>query len=133
MVERLHLRAEDGADLPALSALVQDMAIRAHDIGYDRTARRFVAIGNRYRWEKGDRTRIRSALRIDGVLAIQRRRWPQLPAAVLDLLAVRLEDGALRLDFAGGASVRLIVDDIDMILEDMGGPWGARATPRHPA
>ncbi len=132
MAERLRLRAEDAADLPPLSALVQDMAVRAHDIGFDRSARRLALVGNRYRWEKGDRTRVRTGLSIDGVLTLQRRRWPHLSAATLDLLALRLEEGALRLDFAGGASIRLTVEDIDVTLEDLTGAWGARATPRHP-
>ncbi|MBS3961008.1 MAG: DUF2948 family protein, partial [Sandarakinorhabdus sp.] len=49
MSERIHLRAESPADLALLSALVQDMAVKADDIGWLRTGRRLAFVGNRYR------------------------------------------------------------------------------------
>lgn len=131
MVERLALLAADDADLAAISALVQDMAVRAADIGFDRRARRLLLIGNRYRWEARDRTRVRAAIRIDGVTALERRHWPRLPATVLALLALRREEGRLLLDFASGPALRVGVEAIDLMLEDLSGPWRARAVPRH--
>ena len=134
MTERLHLRAEDAGDIPALSALVQDMAIRAADIGRDATARRLLLVGNRYRWEAPTPTRSRSALRFDHVEQVQRTGWPAAPDTVLALLAIVAEaDGWLRLSFSGGAALRLHPEVIDVSLDDISGPWGASRRPRHTA
>ena len=132
VTERLHLRAEDAGDLPALSALVQDMALKAADIGRDAGARRLLLVGNRYRWEHASPTRIRSALRFDHVEQVQRTGWPASPDAVLALLAIVSEaDGWLLIRFSGGTALRLQAEVIDISLDDLSGPWGASSQPRH--
>lgn len=132
----LRLRAETADDLPALSALVQDMTVLAHDIGYDSRARRLVLMGNRFRWEAGpdtSPTRVRAALRIDFATAVQHRAMPADATTVLDLLAVTTQgDRALTIAFAGGPAIRASIDSIDVFLDDMSAPWPARATPDHP-
>lgn len=133
MTERLHLRAEDEGDIAALSALVQDMAVKAADIGRDSVARRVLLIGNRYRWEAKPPTRIRSTLRFDHVEQVQRSGWPAAADTVLALLAVVAEaDGWLRISFSGGAALRLKSEVIDISLDDISGPWGAKRQPHHP-
>lgn len=134
----LHLRAESAEDLPPLSALVQDMAMKAGDIGYDARARRILILGNRFRWEAPDPpTRMRAMLRIEFVDRAQRRDWPGLAEEVFSLLAIEAEpqpDGraVLVLSFSGGPTLRLEVEVIDVTLVDLAGPWAAIATPRHP-
>lgn len=130
MAERLRLLAADEQDLETLSALVQDSAVRARDVGYDARARRLVLVINRYRWEARLRTRVRSVMRIDSLLGLKSRCWPA-GNAVLDLLAVRAAPGAIEIVFAGGAALRAEVECIDVELHDLSGPWGARRTPRH--
>ncbi|MGQ5702593.1 DUF2948 family protein [Sandaracinobacteroides sp. A072] len=137
MTERLHLRAEDRDDLAAISALVQDMAVKTGDIGWFPRRRELVLLGNRFRHEAADRdrapTRIRSALRISFVDAVRRRAWPESQDRVLALLALTEEDAgdALLLSFAGGPMLKLSTEVIDVTLEDISGPWGARAVPDH--
>ena len=100
MTELLLLRAEEPDDLILLSACVQDMAVKAGDIGWSPRARRLALIGNRFRWEDaargpgkgGSATRIRSALRFDFVGSVQRRNWPAAPDTVLPLLAITFDD-----------------------------------------
>ena len=133
MSERLHLIGHDAEDVPVISALMQDAAVRVGDIGFDAKAHRFALVANRYCWEKDSPARTRSALRVDGVTRAQRKRWPRDDSAVLELLAIRADDGGVTLDFAGGASVRLETECVDLLLEDLAGPWGARATPHHEA
>jgi Protein of unknown function (DUF2948) len=130
MAERLLLLAESDADLQTISALTQDMAVRSADVAWQPKARRFVMIGNRYRWEAREKTRVRSGLRFDAVLAARRRNWPR-GDAVLALLAIRKDGDHLRLDFAGGASIELHVEAVDVVLEDLTGVWGAKTTPDH--
>lgn len=140
MRELLLLRAEDGDDLKILSACVQDMAATAGDVVWEPKHRRLVILGNRFRWEtaiadKSPPTRVRSALRFDHVDAVQRRGWPPLSEIMLSLLSVREESDEegrfILIDFSGFSSLRLKAESIDVTLEDITGPWGARSRPRH--
>jgi hypothetical protein len=132
VTELLLLRAEDAEDLKILSACVQDMTVKPVDVGWQPRNRRLVLIGNRYRWEAKAPTRIRSALRFEAVLRVERREWPDEGHAVLPLLAVTAEeDGVLLLRFGGGTALRLHVEAVDITLEDLSGPWGAAAVPAH--
>lgn len=133
MSETLRLIGHEAEDVPVISALMQDAAVRVDDIAFDAKAHRFALVANRYRWEADVPSRTRSALRFDGVVRAQRKGWPTDSEAVLALLAIRAEEGAVTLDFSGGASVRLEAECIDLVLEDLTGPWGTRATPRHDA
>jgi hypothetical protein len=132
--EILLLRAEDGEDLKILSACVQDMAVKPADVAWAARQRQLVLVGNRYRWEAKAPTRVRSALRFEAVLRVERREWPEEAHAVLPLLAVTAEgDDVVLLQFGGGTALRLHVEAIDATLEDLSGAWGAVAVPRHGA
>lgn len=132
MTELLLLRAEDAEDLKILSACVQDMAVKPMDVAWVPRQRRLVLVGNRYRWEAKAPTRIRCALRFEGVLRVERREWPEEGHAVLPLLAVTVEGAdRLVLAFGGGTALRLHVEAVDATLEDLSGPWGAAAVPEH--
>lgn len=142
MSKPLRLMASDCEDVPVLSALVQDAIVRPSDICYDARHRRFVLLMCRFRWEDDSPTptRVRTALRIEGVMKAARKGWPSSADAdaVLELLAITAdpcEEGAavLELDFAGPAAARLEVECIDIVLEDLTEPWPARAKPHHMA
>ena len=130
-LERLTLLAADAGDLAPLSALLQDAIVRAGDVAWDRRGRRLVLIGSRYRWEVEDKTRVRTALRIEAVQAVQQLHWPRDPDAGLDLLSVTAVDDTIVLAFAGGTSLRARVECIDLVLEDLSPAWGVRHTPDH--
>lgn len=131
MTELMLLRAEDAEDLKILSACVQDMAVKPVDVAWVPRQRRLVLVGNRYRWEAKSPTRIRSALRFEGVLRVERREWPEEGHAVLPLLAVTAEAQTVLLSFGGGTALRMHVEALDATLEDLSGPWGAVSVPRH--
>lgn len=131
MAETLRLIGQEADDVPVISALMQDAAVRVDDIVFDARAHRFALVANRYRWEADVPSRVRAALHFDGVSRAQRRGWPTDPEAVLALLAIRADQGGVTLDFSGGASVRLEAEVIDLVLEDLSGPWGTRTVPRH--
>mgnify|MGYP000053032515 CR=1 FL=1 len=135
MPRMLHLRAEDEADLPALSALVQDFVVRAGDIGFDRRARRLLLLGNRFCWEARTPARARTALLLSSLLKLERRTWPASPAATLELLAIEAEpagsDWTLTLAFAGGPALRATAECIDVLLDDLAPPWPTPRVPGH--
>jgi Protein of unknown function (DUF2948) len=125
----LHLLAQSEADVPALSALVQDAAVRRADITYDPIARRLIVLMARYCWESKTAMRSRAALRIDHVFAVQQRGLDQ--QGVLDLLSITYDEPHLHFIFAGNAALRLQVETIDMTLDDFGELWQAVTTPKH--
>lgn len=138
--ENLFLRVEEPDDLILASACVQDMAIRAGDIGWQPDQQRLALVGNRFRWEHaalgprrgGSASRARSALRFDFVRSVQRRNWPADGETVLALLAVTFEDdGSLLLSFGGDVALRLVQEVLDATLEDLSGPWGTDLMPDH--
>ncbi len=133
---RLLLLAQDAAEVPLISALVQDAILRPADVAYDRRARRLVLLLDRYRWEANDTTRVRSALRIESVTRVQRRGWTDFNASdpgitVLDLLAFVVEGDVLTIAFAAGATLRIATECVDVILEDLSPPWTAGRAPSH--
>jgi hypothetical protein len=130
--ERLTLVGQNPDDLPALSALLQDATLRAPDIGFDRKARRLVLLVNRFRWETPVRSRVRSALRLETVTAVQRQNWPAADT-VLDLLSLTADGDWLVLTFAAGVAIRARVEVIEIILEDLSAPWATEREPQHPA
>ncbi len=136
----LKLMAEDAADLDIIAAAAQDALLRVGDVSYDRQARRFAALINRFRWEqageKGPFERVRSALSFESVLSVKSRKVRMdSPDAVASLLSVSfLPDaeppgGNVRLVFAGGGEIALKVECLDALLMDMGAAW---RTPRRP-
>ena len=141
MSKAMRLTAADAEDLEMLSARLQDAAGKLKDFVWLPKERRFVAALNRFRWEdgKGAGTRVRSALRFDGVSKVQSSQVKQgAPDAVVSLLAIRFTPeraddpaGVIELVLAGGGAIRLAVECIDAELADLTGPWAARARPNH--
>ena len=135
---RLRLKAEDDEDLAVISAVLQDAMVLVGDMTYEAENRRFVLVANRFCHEAGAKPvrhgeRVMSGLRIDGVTAVKRRDVdPRDADRLLVLLAVRAAPGALYLDFAGGASIRLESEGILCHLDDFGEPWPTRFRPSHP-
>ncbi len=127
---RLTLLAHSAEDLPALSALLQDATLRTADIAWDARRRRLVLLLNRYRHEVGGGSRVRAALRIEAVLSVQRRAWPA-GEAVLPLLALTDSESRLDLSFGGGTALRLTVEAVDVVLEDLSEPWPTHRLPLH--
>jgi hypothetical protein len=139
----LKLRAADAEDLAVLSAILQDSLVTIGEMTYLPDENRFVLVANRFKWEpqagpvpaKGER--VLTGLCIDGVKAVSRRGFsPRDSDRILSLLAVHVEGegetASLILNFAGGSSVRLEVQQILCHLDDLGEPWPTRWRPKHP-
>ncbi len=142
----LRLRAEDEADLQVIGACLQDALAPLADMIWLRDERRFAMVVNRFMWEVppepvdaadgGEAGVVHS--RTHGILSFQNVRTVQVRGIdqrrrerLLELLALRAEDGCVLLEFAGGGTIRLEVDRIDCYLEDVGVPWPTRWRPEH--
>jgi hypothetical protein len=135
----LRLLAQDQDDLAVISAALQDAIAKVGDISYEAKARRLTIAFNRFRWEAGSRQRVRSALQVGGVLALQARKVRRdRRDAVVELLAIGFEPGeppggVLTLSFAGGGDLRADVECIDAVLADVSEPWPTPRAPAHEA
>ncbi len=137
--DALKLLARDEEDLAVISAVLQDALIPVAEMAYLPDERRFALVANRFRWEaphdrpRDNLERRLTGLSIGGVSAVRRRGFtPGDPDRILALLALRRVDGALQLDFAGGASIQLETAEILCHLDDLSEPWPTRWQPRHP-
>lgn len=132
----LRLLAQDADDLAVISAAMQDAVAKVGDIAYEPKARRLTIAFNRFRWERGGRERVRSALQLGGVINVQARKIRRTPRdAVIEILAVSFDageppGGIVTISCAGGGDLRAVVECVDAVLADVSEPW---PTPREPA
>jgi hypothetical protein len=133
------LAAQDAEDLTILSARMQDAVAKLGDFAFLPKQRRFAGVVNRLQWESGGKTRVRAGLHFDGVLAVQTQNVKLgAKAAVVSILALgftpkAVDDpaGVIEIVLAGGGAIRLEVECIDAVLDDLTQPWAAIATPDH--
>jgi Protein of unknown function (DUF2948) len=144
----LRLRAEDAEDLAVISACVQDALVAVRDLAYDREARSFLLIANRFRWEANGVAMVGApfertlcAITFAGIDDVAYRGFHRSEEdRILSLLAisftpVRLPAGAgaaINLEFAAGATIRLSASAIRGRLRDYGEPWPTVWHPGHP-
>ncbi|MGR3484773.1 MAG: DUF2948 family protein [Paracoccaceae bacterium] len=136
----LRLRALDGDDLAVVSGLVQDAVLPASEMRWDRAARRFALLLNRYRWEaREDGERVQAVLSIEDASAVRSAGITRDADTVLSLLSLAFapgEDGTgtLTLTFAGDGEVAIEVETLEVLLRDVTRAYGAPSgkTPAHP-
>lgn len=141
----VRLVALDTEDLAVLSAHVQDAVVKVEDINWLPREGHLVLGINRFAWESTpggswrmrDYQRRRSALHFARVGKVQSAGIDRAAReTVLNLLAVRFEprnppSGEVVLDFAGGATIRLAVEVLEVQLTDLGPAWSTPVAPRH--
>jgi DUF2948 family protein len=143
----LRLRAEDAEDLAVISACLQDALVSVRDLAYDRDARLFVLVANRFRWEDcgdGEAKAARLERTLCGISfgdidAVAYRGFHRSEEnRILSLLAIQPIPGAaeaatatIDLEFAGGATIRLSASAIRCRARDFGEPWPTVFQPGH--
>jgi hypothetical protein len=136
----LKLRAEDSDDLAVISACLQDALVAVCDLAYDAEDRTFLFVANRFRWEDGLRRaaeeggfqRILCGVTFHEVASVSYTGFRRSDdGRILSLLAIRHQDGAVCLEFSGGASIRLDVERILCHARDLGEPWPTPWQPGH--
>ena len=140
----LRLKALDGEDLSVLAALVQDAVFPASEMKYDRKARRFALLLNRFRWEDApnarkrsrDFERVQTVLMIEDVLGVKTQGVSKAdPDVIYSLLSLDFEPaedgmGQIILTLAGDGAVALDVEALEVVLRDVTRPYLA---PSHKA
>jgi len=132
MTGPLRLKAEDEADLVVLSACLQDALVPVEDMAFLPEEARFAMVVNRFVWEGDQCARTTTGIGFEGITAVQRRNLePGEADRLLSLLAISAEPGAIRLEFSGGAAIRLATERIACFLQDLDEPWPAMWRPGH--
>jgi hypothetical protein len=144
----LRLKALDAEDLAVIAALVQDAVFPASEMKWDRKARRFAILLNRFRWEdapkaearKRNYERVQTVLAFEDVLKVQSQGVDKSDQdMVYSILAIAFlpgEDGTGRLELtlAGDGAIALEVEALEVILQDVTRPYLAPSNkaPSHP-
>ena len=143
----LRMIAADAADVPVISALLQDAVLPITEMRHDRKARRFVLLVNRFRWEDRDAAeagrrpyeRVRSLLVVEDVLRLRSSgidrsdRDTVLSILTLDFAPGVDGTGTLTLTLAGDGAIAMDAETVNLRLEDVTRPYIApsRKVPDH--
>ncbi len=130
-------------DLKTISAYLQDSIIIQKDITFLKKNKIFLMLTSRFMWEDAEKglfrenKRIRCALRFDQVSNVLCKNINQKKKnKVLELLAIKnisMKDqtSKISLIFAGDSIITILVEEIDVLLDDLGEPWIVKKAPKH--
>ena len=138
----LKLLALNDDDLKVLSAHLQDSIILVKDMIFLKKNKTFLMMVNRFMWEDVERgifrenKRIRCAVKFENVFEVKSRNISQKKQdKILELLSIDSEvknnKKELLITFAGNNEIILIVEEINILLDDVGLPWKVKHVPKH--
>ena len=143
---RLKLRAVAAEDVEIMSALLQDGLVAASDLQYQKDAASFVMVINRFCWEQTDDTdpethpnRCLCGLKVAHVKQVSQRGLFARGNQFYNLLSITYEDtkeneklvNRLTFTFSDGYGIRLTVEELALIVQDIAAPHPGLARPQH--
>ena len=143
---RLKLRAVAAEDVEIMSALLQDGLVAASDLHYEKDAASFVMVINRYCWEQADDTesetqpnRCLCGLKVAHVQRVSQRGLSAGGNQFYNLLSITYEETKdnekavkrLTFTFSDGYGIRLTLEELALIVQDIAEPHPALARPQH--
>ena len=143
---RLKLRAVAAEDVGVLSALLQDGLVAASDLHYQKDEASFVAVINRFCWEHGDDVvseiqpnRCLCGLKVAHVKHVSQRGLSARSNQFYNLLSITYEEteenkkavNRLTFTFSDGYGIKLVVDELALIVQDIAAPHPGMARPQH--
>lgn len=145
MPEGLRLIATETEELEILSAALEGMITSPGEMSFLRTKRAFTIMGSRFKWEdvseEADRAgkwyRIRTGVYFADVLSVKTSGISQsIPTEALELLnmSVEMKDEVaadINLEFAGGGTLKLHVECINVALTDVDQAWSTQHKPEY--
>ena len=130
-------------DLKTISAYLQDSIIIQKDITFLKKNKIFLMLVSRFMWEDAEKglfrenKRIRCALRFDQVSNVlckninQKKKNKVLELLAIKNISVKDQTSKISLIFAGDSIITILVEEIDVLLEDLGEPWMVKKAPKH--
>ena len=142
----LKLRAVAAEDVEIISALLQDGLVAASDLHHDKDAASFVMVINRFCWEQADDTdsetqpnRCLCGLKVAHVKQVSQRGLSSGVNQFYNLLSITYEEtkenekvvNRLTFTFSDGYGIRLTIDELALIVQDIAAPHPGLARPQH--
>lgn len=145
MPKALKLYATEVDDMDILSAAVERLITSPGEMSFLKGSRAFLLVGSRFKWEDtitepdtaANWHRIRSGIYIGDVLNVRTRGISQeTPTEALELLNLSTQRGTdaaaeICLNFAGGGTICLDTECINVTLTDTGEAWHTEHKPVH--
>ena len=143
---RLKLRAVAAEDVEIMSALLQDGLVAASDLHYQKDAASFVMVINRYCWEQADDTESKTqpnrclcGLKVAHVQWVSQLGLSAGGNQFYNLLSITYEETKenekvvkrLTFTFSDGYGIRLTLDELALIVQDIAAPHPGLARPQH--
>ena len=137
--DRLKLKAVAAEDIEVLSALLQDSLVAAPDIRFLAEDACLVMVLNRYCWEQNSKDsqtqpqRCMCGLKVTSVSQIRQRGLSGQPNQFYNLLSITYEEATRRLTFtfSEGCGIKLDVDRLALLVQDIADPHPGFARPQH--
>ena len=133
-------------ELQILSSLLQDATVRLEDMTYDHKHKRFICVMNRIAREVPRRRflffrarpqRRQTGIHFNLVQSISKKNMNATKAdKVFSLLTMKYDHDKqgnhyIYLLFADNAQIRLVVEDVEVAMSDLGAAWEAKTMPKH--
>ena len=143
---RLKLRAVAAEDVEIMSALLQDGLVAASDLHYQKDAASFVMVINRFCWEQSDDSesqtqpnRCLCGLKVAHVKQVNQRGLSAGVNQFYNLLSITYEETKenekvvkrLTFTFSDGYGIRLTLEELALIVQDIAEPHPGLARPQH--
>ena len=143
---KLKLRAVAAEDIEILSTLLQDGLVASRDLHYVKGEDRFVMVINRFCWEQANDgesetqpNRCLCGLKVGHVKHVSQRGLSAKATQFYNLLSITYEEtqknekavNNLTFTFSDGYDIRLAVDELALIVQDIAAPHPALAQPQH--
>ena len=143
---RLKLQAVALEDVEVLSALLQDGLVAARDLHYQKDEASFFMVINRFCWEQADDSKSETqlnrclcGLKVAHVKEVSKRGLHRNVNQFYNLLSITYEEteetdkapNKLTFTFSDGYGIRLAVEELALILQDIAAPHPGLARPQH--
>ena len=144
--KRLKLRAVAAMDVEVISAMLQDGLVAASDLHYQKDIASFVMVINRFCWEQADDTesqtqpnRCLCGLKVTHVKRVSQRGLSAGMNQFYNLLSITYEETKenekavkrLTFTFSDGYGIRLTLEELALIVQDIAEPHPGLARPQH--
>ena len=143
---RLKLRAVAAEDVGIFSALLQDGLVASSDLHYQKDEASFIMVINRFCWEQADKgqsetqlNRCLCGLHVAHVRQVSKCGLFSGANQFYNLLSITYEEikeneksvKRLTFTFSDGYGIRLVIDKLALIVQDIAVPHPALAWPQH--
>lgn len=153
--QRLKILGRESRDIVMLSGLVQDAIFVPTDMTIEDEKRRFVAVLNRFQWDRAARldaqdqdtgaadakfqddissgyTRSFAALTVEGITGARTKSIKRGSSdQFVSIMALVPDEKGLTIVCSGEAAIRLSGSNLRVFLEDLGEPWPTQRKPEH--